>query len=73
MNCLLQANARDIAGGTLYVTRMPCFTCAKVISNAGLFRVVYREDEADADREPERSRDMMWSSGLVVIPWTMPS
>lgn len=69
MNCLLQANARDIEGGTLYVTRMPCFTCAKVISNSGVVRVVYRADEVDNDREPDRSKDMMWSSGLTVEMW----
>ena len=30
-----------VAGGTIYVTHQPCLTCAKMIINAGLRRVVY--------------------------------
>lgn len=67
MNCLLQANSRDIAGGTLYVTRVPCFTCAKVIANSGVARVVFRYMPEDVDRDPQRSLDMLRQSGLRVM------
>jgi len=30
-----------VEGGTIYVTHQPCLTCAKMIINAGLVRVVY--------------------------------
>lgn len=30
-------------GATLYVTMSPCFECAKLIKQAGIVRVVYRE------------------------------
>jgi dCMP deaminase len=30
-----------LQGGTIYTTHQPCHTCAKMIINAGLQRVVY--------------------------------
>ena len=30
-----------IAGGTIYCTHQPCLTCAKMVVNAGLVRIVY--------------------------------
>jgi len=34
-------------GATLYVTLSPCFQCAKLIAQAGIKRVVYREAYSD--------------------------
>ena len=31
----------NLAGSTIYVTHQPCLTCAKMIINAGIIRVVY--------------------------------
>jgi dCMP deaminase len=42
-NAIIQAayHGVGIAGGTIYSTHQPCLTCAKMIVNAGLARVVY--------------------------------
>jgi dCMP deaminase len=42
-NAIIQAALHGISvdGGTIYVTHQPCVTCAKMIINAGLVRVVY--------------------------------
>ena len=48
-NAIIQA-ARlgvSIAGATLYCTHQPCVLCAKMIVNAGIVRVVYREGYPD--------------------------
>jgi dCMP deaminase len=48
-NAIIQA-ARlgvSIAGATLYCTHQPCVLCAKMIVNAGISRVVYREGYPD--------------------------
>lgn len=48
-NALIQA-ARygiNIDGSTLYCTHQPCVICAKMIINAGVKRVVYREGYPD--------------------------
>jgi dCMP deaminase len=48
-NALLQAAMIGIAcdGASLYVTCQPCNTCAKMIINAGLVRVIYEGDYPD--------------------------
>lgn len=42
-NAILQAALHGVSleGGTVYTTHQPCHTCAKMIINAGLVRVVY--------------------------------
>jgi dCMP deaminase len=48
-NAIIQA-ARlgvSIAGATLYCTHQPCVLCAKMIVNAGIVRVVYRDGYPD--------------------------
>lgn len=48
-NAILQCAKLGIAldGATLYVSHRPCSICAKLIVNAGIVRVVYREDYPD--------------------------
>ncbi|MGI6173424.1 MAG: deoxycytidylate deaminase [Christensenellales bacterium] len=49
-NAIIQA-ARlgvSIEGATLYCTHQPCVMCAKMIINAGIARVVYKEGYPDA-------------------------
>ena len=48
-NAIIQA-ARlgiKIEGATLYCTHQPCVICAKMIINAGIARVVYKEGYPD--------------------------
>lgn len=60
MNALLQAG-KGANGGTLYSTIVPCNTCAKMIINAGIKRVVYLDDY------PENvGRDLLIQAGIGV-------
>lgn len=45
INTIVQAARHGICvnGATLYVTASPCWTCFKVLANAGIARVVYGE------------------------------
>lgn len=45
-NALLFCDRREREAGTIYVTGIPCLDCAKLISNSGLRRVVFRDDQA---------------------------
>lgn len=44
-NAIIQAakNGSAIEGGTIYVTASPCWSCFKMIANAGIKRIVYGE------------------------------
>jgi dCMP deaminase len=63
-NCLLQAAKIGVqcAGATMYVTCQPCNTCAKMIINAGVDRVIYEGDYPD-----DFSLELFRDSGLEVF------
>lgn len=67
VNALLFADRRDFDGGTIYVTSVCCWDCAKVIANSGLSRVVLANiTESDMHRNPERSIQLLRDSGVKV-------
>ncbi len=49
-NAIIQAayHGVQIQGATLYCTNHPCMICSKMIINAGIQRVVYKDGYADA-------------------------
>lgn len=63
-NALLQAAMIGVAceGTTMYVTCQPCNTCAKMIINAGVSRVIYEGDYPD-----DFSLELFADSGLEVF------
>lgn len=48
-NAIVQAALYGISikGGILYCTAQPCVTCAKMIINSGIVKVIYREEYPD--------------------------
>lgn len=48
-NAIIQAAKLgiNIDGATLYVTNYPCFICAKMLINAGIKKIVYKEGYPD--------------------------
>ncbi len=62
-NAIIQAAKHGICidGGTLYCTHQPCVICAKMIINAGIKRVVYKEGYPD-----EFSLQLFSESGVSV-------
>ena len=62
-NAIIQAAQHGItlSGGTIYTTHQPCHTCAKMIINAGLERVVYAGHYPD-----ERAMKYLKTAGVQV-------
>lgn len=50
-----------LAGSTLYCNMAPCYTCAKMIINAGIVRVVARNDY----HASSRSKEVFAESGIA--------
>ena len=67
-NAIIQAArlGSSIDGATLYCTHQPCVLCAKMIVNAGIRRVVYREGYPD-----DFARHML-SEGSVALEQFQP-
>jgi len=54
----------SVAGGTMYVTHQPCITCAKMIINSGIERVICANTYPD-----EMARDMLEEAGVKLEVW----
>jgi len=70
-NAIVQAALHGVSvkGGTIYVTHQPCLTCAKLIINAGVVRVVYAGEYPD-----ELARSFLTQAGVSLerFPLTQP-
>jgi len=64
-NSLLVCDRTDRVGGTIYSTSDVCWSCAKMIANSGLSRVVVQVTHSDY-RDPERSYELLRMCGLEV-------
>lgn len=75
-NCLLRADPFKIRGGTMYISGLSCWDCAKLVSNSGVRRAVLLSEATTthgrdiAHRRASDSIDLMLRSGLQVV--TMP-
>lgn len=52
----------SIDGATLYTTHFPCFICAKMLINAGIKRIVYKEGYPD-----EWARQILEEAKMEVV------
>lgn len=66
-NAIIQAAKLGVSidGATLYCTHQPCVICAKMIINAGISRVVYKEGYPD-----DFSLELFKESGVKVEKWS---
>ena len=66
-NAIIQAAKLGISidGGEMYVTTHPCFICAKMIINAGIKRIVYKEGYPD-----EFSKEILKEAGIEVVKFS---
>ena len=53
---LIKAKGSEMEGGTIYMSRYPCFECAKAIVYAGIRKVVYKHDD---HADPTRSESQL--------------
>ncbi len=65
-NAIIQAALHGVSveGATIYVTHQPCITCAKMIINAGIRRIVCRESYPD-----ELAREMLDEANISLEVW----
>ena len=62
-NAIIQAalHGVSIEGGTIYVTHQPCITCAKMIINSGILRVLCASPYPD-----DLARQMLAEAGVIL-------
>ena len=68
-NAVIQAavNGTRIEGATLYVTASPCWSCFKMVANAGIRKIVFGEFYRDA-----RIHEISQTLGIELVDLTRP-
>ncbi len=63
-NAIIQAAmfGAGIQGGTIYITLSPCILCTKMLINAGITKIVLREDYND-----QLALEMLNESGIEIV------
>ncbi len=63
-NAIIQAALYGVSirDGVIYSTHHPCAVCAKMLVNAGLQKVVIRDDYPD-----QMSKDLLEEAGIVIV------
>ncbi len=63
-NAVVQAayHGVSVKGGTVYCTHQPCVVCTKILINAGVSRIVYKNPYPD-----KLAEEMLESSGIEVV------
>jgi dCMP deaminase len=66
-NSIIQAALRGVStqGAMIYVTHQPCFTCAKMIINAGIVRIMYADGYPD-----EMACQVLSEAGVSLESWS---
>ncbi len=69
-NAIIQAALHGVGveGGVIYVTHQPCLTCAKMIINAGIRRVVYAGHYPDPN-----AVEFLRAAGVELAPHPQPA
>ena len=68
-NAIIQAAVHGVAlqDVTCYSTTQPCITCAKMLTNANVTRIVYQGNYPD-----ELATEMLEAAGVELIRWPAP-
>ena len=72
LNAILNRNAADLSGCTIYTTLYPCNECAKAIIQSGISEVVYLSDKYHDSDAGEAARTMFRLSGVATRVFDQP-
>ncbi len=71
-NAMLNASSRDsMQGATLYVNGPPCFSCAKLVVNSGVERLVYTTDPNYVYHGLTKVEDLFKNAGVAMVHVTL--
>ena len=67
-NAILNAH-QELGGSTLYVSMVPCNECAKLISQAGVKKVVYSDDKYLYKKKGQASKVILEKAGVEIVQY----
>lgn len=68
-NAIAHVDRTRIVGGTLYVNGSCCMTCAKLVANSGVSRVVMKVKASQGYRDHSKVSEFLRKCGLTLEEW----
>lgn len=65
-NAIARSDWSALRGATIYVTGSVCFTCAKLILQTGIVKVVHQVLETDSHRMPDAVERFLRANNVIV-------
>lgn len=67
-NCISQAAANGVNtnGATIYCTNFPCVTCSKILINAGIKKIIFKEDYG-SEVDDNLSKNLLKEANVEVV------
>jgi len=69
LNAILNCDGRSLNGSILYVTNFPCNECAKAIIQAGIKKVIFKEDKYPSSDITRVSKGLLKVCGIEVVSY----
>jgi len=69
LNAILNCDGRSLVGSTLYVTNFPCNECAKAIIQAGIRKVIFKEDKYPDSDATQVAKMLFVTCGVSVLSY----
>ena len=67
LNAVLNKNAADVRGCTIYTTLFPCNECTKMLLQSGIRRIVYLSDKYRDTDSSRAARRMLEMAGVEAV------
>lgn len=67
IQALILARKQEVEGGTAYISKFPCYVCAKALAAAGIKKIVYKESNNSERVDEEKSLKILNLSKIEVV------
>ena len=65
IQALITARKEDVEGGTAFITKFPCYVCAKALAAAGIKKIIYHNESNLKDKD--KALKVLELSGVEII------
>lgn len=67
IQALILARKEDIENGTAYLSKFPCYVCAKALAAAGIRKIVYKAKNELDETIVEKSRKIFELNNMEIV------
>lgn len=67
IQALIKARKSDVEGGTAYVSKFPCYVCAKALAAAGIRKIVYKLENEFSQADVDKAYQVLNLANIEIV------